>query len=308
MPAIPVDEALEIVLAHTPRSPAEDVLLDATPSAACWPRTSPPTSTCRPSTARRWTATRCARRTWRTAPVTLEVAGQIRAGQYSDRPLGSGAGGADDDGRAGARRAPTAVQPVEKTRAARRRPPRGDPGAGGDGRPHRAPGLARSARATIVLASGHDRSIRPRWPCWPRWARARARRPPADRRRAGHRRRAGGRVGHARAAAASATATATRCWRRRAGRAPRCVRSASCPTSRTASPTRCARASPPDVLVHLGRRVGGRLRPRRGGAGALRRRPALHQGRDQARRAAGVRPPRATSSSSACPATPCRRR
>ena len=61
-----------------------------------------------------------------TAPVVLEVVGQVRAGQYPDRPLSPGQAVQIMTGApvpAGA----TAVQPVEKTRAARRRAPGGDP-------------------------------------------------------------------------------------------------------------------------------------------------------------------------------------
>ena len=302
---IPVDDALEIVLAHTP-APAgrgsDPAGRRARPRArrgrALRRRT------CRPSTARPWTATRCAPPTWPTRPVVLD-GGRARSAPASTRTVRCAPGQAMQimtgaPVPAGA----TAVQPVEKTRAVDggRRVEILEPVA--TGRAHRAPGLARCARATscsragstidpatiAVLAAVGKGRVRV------------GRRP--DGRRPRHRRRAGRRLGRARRAAASATATATRWWRRRAGRARRCASLGVVPDQAD----RIAEAVRAGLRVRrarrLGRRVGGRLRPRRGGAGPLRRRACS----SPRWRSSPARPSSsaaaATSSSSACPATP----
>ena len=153
----------------------------------------------------------CAPPTWRRRRSRSRSRARSAPASSPSAPLRAGPGRADHDGRAGAARAPTAVQPVEKTRAARRRPPRGDPRAGGRrARTSRAQGSEVPRRRRRARARA-TRSIPPRSPCWPRWARRRVRvgrRPTVsvlvDRRRARRR------LGHAAAAAASATATATR--------------------------------------------------------------------------------------------------
>jgi molybdopterin molybdotransferase len=111
---VPVEEALQIVLRHTPTLAAEQVLLtDALGRVLAEDVTSdldlPPFD----RAAMDGYAVRAA--DVAAAPVVLEVAGQVRAGQYPDRPLPSGQAVQIMTGApvpAGA----TAVQPVEKTR------------------------------------------------------------------------------------------------------------------------------------------------------------------------------------------------
>ena len=213
-----------------------------TRSAASSPRTCARTPTCRPSTARPWTATRCAPPTWRTrrscsrsrarsapgsTPTVRSPPGQA-VQVMTGAPVPAGA---------------TAVQPVEKTRARDGGAPGGDPGGGGRRRPHRAPGMRGARRATSCSSAG--RAIDPATiAVLAAVGKARVqvgRRPDGGRPR--HRRRAGGRVGHAgprphpqqqrlRGDGAGALARG-----RRRGRW------ASSPTRPTASRTRCGRAS-----------------------------------------------------------------
>ena len=185
------------------------------------------------------------------APVVLDVVGPGARGPVVRSSRGHRPGRADDDGGAGAVGA-TAVMPVEKTRASDggRRVEllaTAEPGA------HIArAGLRGARRATTVLSAG-DTMDPAAIGVLAAVGRGRvARRPPSDGRRAGHGRRAGRRLGHARPRRASATATATRSRPRRAGPAPTCARSASCPTRRTASRRPCARASRSDVLLISG--------------------------------------------------------
>lgn len=115
MPAIPVDEALAIVLAHTPALATEDVLLNdalgrVLAEDAVADQDMPPFdrsamdgyAVCAADVAR--------------APVTLEVAGQIRAGQYPTDTLRAGQAVQVMTG-APVPPGATAVQPVERTRA-----------------------------------------------------------------------------------------------------------------------------------------------------------------------------------------------
>jgi molybdopterin molybdotransferase len=112
---IPVDEALAIVLAHTPALSTEEVLLGealgrvlAEDVAA--DQDMPPFD----RSAMDGYAVRAA--DLAQAPVTLEVAGQIRAGQYPSAPLPAGKAVQVMTG-APVPEGATAVQPVEKTRA-----------------------------------------------------------------------------------------------------------------------------------------------------------------------------------------------
>ena len=112
---LPVDEALEIVLAHTPRLGLEEVELEDALGRVLGQEVRadadmPPFD----RSAMDGYAVRASDVAG--APVVLEVAGQIRAGQYPDRPLPPGQAMQVMTGApvpAGA----TAVQPVEKTRA-----------------------------------------------------------------------------------------------------------------------------------------------------------------------------------------------
>jgi molybdopterin molybdotransferase len=112
---IPVDEALAIVLAHTPSLPTEEVLLtDALGRVlaedAAADQDMPPFD----RSAMDGYAVRAADVAY--APVTLEVAGQIRAGEYPSQPLRPGQAVQVMTG-APVPEGATAVQPVEKTRA-----------------------------------------------------------------------------------------------------------------------------------------------------------------------------------------------
>ena len=261
-------------------------------SAACWPRTSPPTVDLPPfdRAAMDGYAVRARRRG--RAPVVLEVAGQVRAGQSPDRAVGTG----------------QAVQimtgaPVPSGR--RRRPAGGEDaravGGGVAWRSWRPRSRARTSRAQgsevprrrrRCCAGGHHRPRhgggagrgRARRAC--AWAAARPSSVLVDGRRAGRR------LGHAQARRASATATATRCWPRRAGRAPRRARSASCPTrpERIAEAVRAGFAS--DVLIVSGGVSEGAYDLVEDVLARFDVGPALHEGRDQAGRAARLRPPR----------------
>ena len=300
---IPVDRALEIVLAHTRPLPAEDVLLERRggPGPGRRRRLRPGPAALRP---RRDGRLRAASGGRRRGARTLVVAGQIRAGQHFDGVLQPGQAvqimtgapvppGAD------------AVQQVEKTRAARRRPRGGDPG-----RPWR--------RAPTSRASGCEVRARAR-PCCARASRSIPRRS-----------RCSPRSG----AGACASAAGRRCrslvtgdelvdvWdmpgrgqirnsnghagagqARWAGAEVRSLGTVPDQAERIAA----ARARGPrgGRARDLRRRVGGRLRPGGGGAGALRRGLSVHEGRDQARRARWSSGAAATRWSSACPATPC---
>jgi molybdopterin molybdotransferase len=112
---LPVDEALEIVLAHTPRLGAEEVeLTDALGRILAEEVRADADMPPFDRSAMDGYAVRAA--DVADAPVVLEVAGQIRAGQYPDRPLPPRQAVQVMTGApvpAGA----TAVQPVEKTRA-----------------------------------------------------------------------------------------------------------------------------------------------------------------------------------------------
>jgi len=112
---IPVDKALEIVLAHTPTLPAEEILLgDALGRVLAEEvradRDLPPFD----RSAMDGYAVRAGDTAH--APVALEVMGQIRAGQFPDRPLEPGKAVQIMTG-APVPLGATAVQPVEKTRA-----------------------------------------------------------------------------------------------------------------------------------------------------------------------------------------------
>ncbi|HVR72372.1 MAG TPA: gephyrin-like molybdotransferase Glp [Vicinamibacteria bacterium] len=115
MSAIPVDEALAIVLDHTPSLPAEEVLLTEAlgrvlAQAVVADRDLPPFD----RSAMDGYAVRAA--DVAPAPVVLEVAGQIRAGQYPTETLRPGQAVQVMTG-APVPPGATAVQPVEKTRA-----------------------------------------------------------------------------------------------------------------------------------------------------------------------------------------------
>jgi molybdopterin molybdotransferase len=112
---LPVEQALEIVLAHTPRLGAEEVeLADALGRVLVEEVRADADMPPFDRSAMDGYAVRAA--DVADAPVVLEVAGQIRAGQYPDRPLPPRqavqvmTGAPVPDGA-------TAVQPVEKTRA-----------------------------------------------------------------------------------------------------------------------------------------------------------------------------------------------
>lgn len=112
---IPVDEALAIVLSHTPTLPTEEVLLtDAVGRVlaedAAADQDMPPFD----RSAMDGYAVRAADLSH--APVTLEVAAQVRAGQYPSEPLRPGQAVQVMTG-APVPEGATAVQPVEKTRA-----------------------------------------------------------------------------------------------------------------------------------------------------------------------------------------------
>ncbi len=115
MAAVSVDEALEIVLAHTPRLPAEEVLLpDALGRVLAEDVRADADMPPFDRSAMDGYAVRAS--DVASAPVVLKVAGQLRAGQYPDAPLPPRQAGQVMTGApvpAGA----TAVQPVEKTRA-----------------------------------------------------------------------------------------------------------------------------------------------------------------------------------------------
>ena len=59
-------------------------------SAACWPRIWPRAGRSRPSRYRRWTATRCAPRMWRTVPVELRIVAEVPAGAGFGGHVGAG--------------------------------------------------------------------------------------------------------------------------------------------------------------------------------------------------------------------------
>src|SRR5687767_7398359 len=112
---VPVEEALQIVLRHTPTLPAEQVLLtDALGRVLAEDVASdvdlPPFD----RSAMDGYAVRAS--DLDAAPVVLDVAGQIRAGQYPDRPLPPGQAVQIMTG-APVPPGATAVQPVEKTRS-----------------------------------------------------------------------------------------------------------------------------------------------------------------------------------------------
>jgi molybdopterin molybdotransferase len=113
--AIPVDEALAIVLAHTPSLPAEEVLLTEAlgrvlAEDAVADHDMPPFD----RSAMDGYAVRAG--DVAQAPVVLEVAGQVRAGQYPTETLRPGQAVQVMTG-APVPQGATAVQPVEKTRA-----------------------------------------------------------------------------------------------------------------------------------------------------------------------------------------------
>jgi molybdopterin molybdotransferase len=112
---IPVEKALDIVLSHTPTLPAEDVLVtDALGRVLAEDVRAdldmPPFD----RSAMDGYAVRAADAA--DAPVTLEVVGRIRAGEFSDRPLAPGQAVQIMTG-APVPPGATAVQQVEKTRA-----------------------------------------------------------------------------------------------------------------------------------------------------------------------------------------------
>ena len=87
---IPVEEALEIVLREARALPHRGggARRRALPRAGRGRRLrSRPAAR---STARRWTATRCGRPTWPGAPAALDVVGEVRAGQWPDLTVGPG--------------------------------------------------------------------------------------------------------------------------------------------------------------------------------------------------------------------------
>ena len=138
--------------------------------AVSWPKTWPATWISRPSIARPWTASPCAARTPPSAPVTLSVVGQVRAGQWPERSVAAGEAVEIMTG------APAASG--SRCRAAGREDRAGSRRAGSRSwrrwNPARTsrPAAPRSAPATACsrAASG---SIPPRWRCWPRSARRR---------------------------------------------------------------------------------------------------------------------------------------
>ena len=164
-------------------------------SPACWPRTSSPTSTCRPSTARRWTATRCGPLTWRSLPAALEVIGEVRAGQWPDLTVGPGQAARI---MTGAPVPPGAdCRPAGREDPAARRVPGDDPLAGHGGSERgapwlRGPGGGRRSRARPGDRPRGDRGARHRRKG------PRARRAAARRRAPRHRRRDRRRVGQPR--------------------------------------------------------------------------------------------------------------
>src|SRR6187549_2079280 len=115
MPAVSVDDALRIVLDHTPRLPAEEVLLtDALGRVLAEDVRADADMPPFDRAAMDGYAVRA--EDVAGAPVVLRVAAQIRAGQWPDAPLPPGQAVQVMTGApvpAGA----TAVQPVEKTRA-----------------------------------------------------------------------------------------------------------------------------------------------------------------------------------------------
>ena len=223
-----VAEALDAVLEHARALPPARCR-STTRSAACWPRTWPPTSTRRRST-RRWsTATRCGRPTWTGRTAGFGLGEVITGGPDTHRgALGRREAAVDHDGRsdaAGLRRGrdARADRPVEGWRARRRargparpKPPAarpGDAGRRGRGRARvdpRAgsaggPGVGRPDEVRVVPGRG-SRSCRPAT-SWSSPARCRAR-----------------------ARSATRTPSCSTPWRSRTGAAPRCCRSR--PTSR----------------------------------------------------------------------------
>ena len=175
---ISIDEARERVLAAVRPLPAEDVELPP-PSAACSPPTPWRTGTCRRSTRRRWTASRC-----RPASAgTLRIDGESRAGAPATAPLAPGTACRISTG-AVVPEGTHAVVPVERDRGARRRGRRA-----GDARPARtsaarARTCARARRssragteigpaelavlASLGLRGGRVRAAARGWPCSPR--------------------------------------------------------------------------------------------------------------------------------------------
>src|SRR5687767_848708 len=112
---LPVEDALEIVLAHTPRLESEEVELAEVLGRVLAEEVRadadmPPFD----RSAMDGYAVRAADAAG--APLVLEVAGQVRAGQYPDRPLPPGQAVQVMTG-APVPAGTTAVQPVEKTRA-----------------------------------------------------------------------------------------------------------------------------------------------------------------------------------------------
>ena len=113
---IPVEKALEIVLAHTPSLPAEEVSLgDAVGRVLAEDVAADVDMPPFDRSAMDGFAVRAADAA--EAPVTLEVVGQIRAGQYPNLSLGPGEAVQVMTG-APVPRGATAVLPVEKTRPA----------------------------------------------------------------------------------------------------------------------------------------------------------------------------------------------
>src|SRR5712692_9679809 len=113
-PVIPVDKALEIVLAHTPALPADEVPLpEAVGRVLAEDVRSDVDMPPFDRAAMDGFAVRAADVAH--APVVLDVVGQIRAGQYPERPLGAGQAVQVMTG-APVPPGATAVQQVEKTR------------------------------------------------------------------------------------------------------------------------------------------------------------------------------------------------
>ena len=273
---VPVDKALEIVLGHTPVLPAEEVELPNALGRVLGEdvhadHDMPPFD----RSAMDGYAVRSADVTQ--APVVLDVTGQIRAGQWPDRALEPGQAIQIMTG-APVPPGATAVQPVEKTRAL------------DAGRPHRPPGRGGARGRPAAGARAHDRSGHDGGAGLGRQAAApRGRAPHA--RDARHGGRAGRGVGHAQ------PRPDPQQQRVRDGGAGAVGGSGGALARDRAGPGRPhrrggARRLPRRRAGDLRRRLRGRVRPGRGGAGPVRRGPPLHQGRDQARRAARLRAPR----------------
>ncbi len=238
---LPVEDALEIVLAHTPRLAAEEVELGGYALGRVLAEEVRADADMPPFDRSAMDGYAVRAVDVADAPVVLEVAGQIRAGQYPDRPLPPRQAVQVMTGApvpAGA----TAVQPVEKTRAR-------DGGARVEILEAVATGahIARRgcevAAGDVVLEAG--RAIDPATiAVLAAVGKARVkvgRRP--DGRRPRHRRRAGGRVGHAGPRPHPQQQRLRGDGAGAAARAPTCGRWASSPTRPTASRTPCGRAS-----------------------------------------------------------------